>query len=93
MLEKKKPREQSGRDSFSRYKAQVRSAAMATLSILEGKDIDRVYCDLHDDFVVRKQDANGYSYLFYQVKTKGKLNHNWTLAEVFGFNSKKAQDK
>lgn len=88
MLDKKTPREQSGRDSFGRYRAQVRSAAMATLSILEGKEIDRVYCDLHDDFVVRKQDSNGYSYCFYQVKTKGKLNHSWTLSEVFGLNSR-----
>ena len=87
MLEKKTPREQSGRDSFSRYRAQVRSAAMASLSILEGKEIDRVYCDLHDDFVIRKQDSNGYSYIFYQVKTNGKQNHNWKISEVFGLNS------
>lgn len=84
MLDKVKPREQSGRDSFSRYKAQVRSAAVATLSILEEQEIDRVYCDLHDDFVIRKKDANGISYIFYQVKTKEKQNHNWTLNEMFG---------
>ncbi len=84
VLETKKPREQSGRDSFSRYRAQVRSAAMASLSILEGQSIDRVYCDLHDDFVVRQKDENGYSYIFYQVKTKGKQNHNWSLNEIFG---------
>lgn len=88
MLDQKAPREQIGRDTFGRYKAQVRSAALATLSILEGKEIDRVYCDLHDDFVIRKQDSNGYSYLFCQVKTKGKPNHRWTLSEVFGLNSK-----
>ena len=88
MLETKKPREQSGRDSFSRYRAQVRSAAMASLSILEGKEIDRVYCDLHDDFVVRKKDGHGFSYIFYQVKTKGKQNHHWSLNEVFGLNTK-----
>ncbi|MCI2284369.1 DUF4297 domain-containing protein [Colwellia sp. MSW7] len=84
MLETKKPREQSGRDSFSRYRAQVRSAAIASLSILEGDDVDRVYCDLHDDFVVRKKNSSGYSYVFYQVKTMGKKNHNWTLNELFG---------
>jgi hypothetical protein len=87
MLETKKPREQSGRDSFSRYKAQVKSAAMASLSILEGQDVDRIYCDLHDDFVVRKRNSVGYSYIFYQVKTKGKQNHNWSLNELFGLNS------
>jgi hypothetical protein len=45
MLEKVNPREQAGRDSFSRYRAQVRSAAIAALSILDGESIDRVYCD------------------------------------------------
>ena len=83
-LSTKQPREQSGRDSFSRYRAQVRSAAMAALSILEGKDIDRVYCDLHDDFVVRINDCVGVRYTFYQVKTKGKQNHIWTVNEIFG---------
>ena len=84
MFDQVKPREQSGRDSFSRYRAQVRSAAMAALAILEGREIDRVYCDLHDDFVIRKNDSGAYSYVFYQVKTKGKQNHQWTLDEVFG---------
>lgn len=87
-LEKKKPREQDGRDSFGRYRAQVRSAAIASLSILENKNIDRVYCDLHDDFVVRSVDKNGIGYLFYQVKTKGKSNHNWTVNELFGLKEK-----
>ena len=94
MLHTKKPREQDGRDSFSRYRAQVRSAAIASLAILEGQNIDRIYCDLHDDFVVRRKEENGFSYIFYQVKTKGKQNHNWSLNEVFGLNSKlKKQDK
>ncbi len=88
MLDTKKAREQNGRDSFSRYRAQVRSAAVASLSILEGATIDRVYCDLHDDFVIRKKDKDGFSYIFYQVKTKGKQNHNWTINEVFGLNTR-----
>ncbi|NQZ52041.1 MAG: DUF4297 domain-containing protein [Moritella sp.] len=49
--------------------------------------MDRVYCDLHDDFVVRKKNTSGYSYVFYQVKTMGKQNHNWTLNELFGLKS------
>lgn len=88
MLETKKAREQSGRDSFSRYRAQVRSAAVATLSILEGLDVDRIYCDLHDDFVIRKKDDDNFTYIFYQVKTKGKQNHNWTINELFGLKSR-----
>lgn len=94
MLETKAPREQNGRDSFSRYRAQVRSAALAALSILEGKEIDRIYCDLHDDFVVRKKNDRGYGYIFYQVKTHGKQNHNWSLNELFGIkSSSRNQDK
>lgn len=88
VLETAQPREQSGRDSFARYKAQVRSAAIAALKILSNTDVDRVYCDLHDDVVVRKKDANGLAYIFYQVKTRAKQNKNWTLAEVFGIKPK-----
>jgi len=89
MLDQHNPREQSGRDSFERYRAQVRSAAIASLSILEGKDIDRVYCDLHDDFVIRKKDSNNFTYIFYQVKTKAKQNHTWTVSELFGLRKRK----
>ncbi|WP_195296815.1 dsDNA nuclease domain-containing protein [Citrobacter farmeri] len=81
------PREQDGRDSFGRYRVQVRSAAVASLQILSGKAIDRVYCDLHDDIVVRKKNVNGNTYVFYQVKTRAKLNKNWSLLEVFGIYS------
>lgn len=89
MLETVKPKEQAGRDSFGRFKAQSRSAAIATLSILEGSNnVDRVYCDLHDDFVVRINNNGVYSYVFYQVKTHGKQKHNWTLNEVFGLSSR-----
>jgi hypothetical protein len=88
MLHTRTPREQNGRDSFSRYRAQVRSAAIASLAILEGQNIDRIYCDLHDDFVVRRKEKNGFSYTFYQVKTKGKRNHNWTINEIFGLNAR-----
>ncbi|AIN19486.1 dsDNA nuclease domain-containing protein [Yersinia rochesterensis] len=84
VLETVPPREQSGRDSFARYRAQVRSAAIAALQMLSSTTIDRVYCDLHDDVVVRKKDENGLTYVFYQVKTRAKQNKNWTLGEVFG---------
>lgn len=84
VLETKRLREQNGRDAISRYKAQYRSAAVASLSILEGKEVDRVYCDLHDDFVIRKKRGDNHVFLFYQVKTKDKQNHNWTVIELFG---------
>ena len=79
------PREQNGRDTFARYKAQVRSAAIAALAILEGK-IDRVYCDIHDDFVIRYKEGNNFKYSFFQVKTKDKLNSNWSTNKIFGLN-------
>ena len=87
MLENSPPREQAGRDSFSRYRAQVRSATLASLSILEGKQVDRVYCDLHDDFVVRLNVNEEFFYVFYQVKTYGKQNYNWTVNDIFGISS------
>lgn len=88
MIDEVIPREQNGRDSFSRYKAQARAAAMAALSILKNGDIDRVYCDFHDDFVIRKRTNDGYCYIFHQVKTKDKQNHLWKLNEVFGIKLK-----
>jgi hypothetical protein len=82
-----KPREQAGRDTYDRFRAQTRSAAIAALAILEG-DVDRVYCDLHDDFVVRYKQSNGYKYCFFQVKTKEKSNYNWTINDLFGISTK-----
>jgi hypothetical protein len=81
-----KPREQVGRDTFSRYRAQVRSAAIAALAILEG-EVDRVYCDLHDDFVVRYKLDKCYKYSFFQVKTNDKSNSSWTINDLFGISS------
>lgn len=83
------PREQSGRDSFERYQAQVRSASIAALTILEGTEVDRIYCDLHDDFVKRRVNGGGYD--FFQVKTKAKQNQNWKLLDVFGIKSKSSK--
>ncbi|TDO99917.1 dsDNA nuclease domain-containing protein [Marinomonas balearica] len=85
-----KPREQAGRNTYDRFRAQTRSAAIAALAILEG-DVDRVYCDLHDDFVVRYKLSNGYKYCFFQVKTKEKSNYNWTINDLFGISTKKTK--
>ncbi|WP_133179624.1 dsDNA nuclease domain-containing protein [Shewanella decolorationis] len=93
MLHKVSPREQNGRDSFSRFKAQAKAAAIASLSILDKDGVDRVYCDLHDDFVVRKIGENGVGYIFYQVKTNSKQNHNWTINELFGLLTQKNRIK
>ena len=66
-----------------RFNMQHQAAAYAALEVLESGDVDRVYCDYHDDFVVRRQSPAGTNYHFYQVKTKGKANHLWSLSEVF----------
>ncbi|WP_146135911.1 dsDNA nuclease domain-containing protein, partial [Yersinia pseudotuberculosis] len=87
-----KPREQAGRDTLERYNAQVRAASIACLSILEGKDVVRVYCEFHDDFVIEKNKLGKIAYSFVQVKTKDKLSDIWKLNDVFGIltrNSKK----
>lgn len=82
MIDKYKPREQSGRDTFSRYRTQIRSTAICSLKILESKEVDRIYCDLHDDIVIRNKTDDGYVYIFMQVKTKSKQNHNWNTNDL-----------
>jgi hypothetical protein len=83
------PREQDGRDAFARYRAQVRAAAIASLAILESKEVDRIYCDLHDDYVVRSSNSGAkVRYEFVQVKTKAKQNENWTIGELLGIDGR-----
>lgn len=79
------PTENVGRETISRFDMQFQAAAFAALEILEGKGIDCVYCDFHDDFVVRRQEQGKTTYHFFQVKTKKKLHHQWDLAEIFAF--------
>lgn len=85
------PRENAGRDTIARFQAQFRAAAYAALSILHGKDIDRVYCDYHDDFVVRHNANAKITYHFHQVKTKNKRNHQWGLRDIFGLSKRGKQ--
>lgn len=82
-IETATPAEDVGRDTLSRYDMQFQAAAYAALQILEGKGVDCVYCDFHDDFVVRRVVAGVTTYHFFQVKTKNKLNHQWSLSEIF----------
>lgn len=83
------PREQSGRDTFSRYKAQAKSAGLASLEILDNSDIDKIYCEWHDDYVIRKVNDGVISYNFIQVKTNRRSNYQWSLNELFGFSKQK----
>jgi len=77
------PREVVGRETMLRFHMQHQAAAYAALEVLESGDVDRIYCDYHDDFVARRQSSTGIIYHFYQVKTKGKANHLWSLRQVF----------
>ena len=71
---------------------QFQAAAYAALEILEGTGVVCVFCDFHDDFVVKREKAGASNYHFYQVKTKGKLNHQWSLLEVLGFKKRGQSD-
>ncbi len=85
------PRETIGRETILRFSMQFQAAAYAALEILTGKDVDRVYCDYHDDFVVRRTVDGCAEYHFFQVKTKKKMNYQWGLRDVFSL-KKKSQD-
>lgn len=81
-------RENKGRDTIDRYRLQFIAAAYASLEILKGQEVDRVFCDYHDDFVVRSRKNDCYIYRFFQVKTKEKLNKPWSCLESFGLKKK-----
>lgn len=83
-LHEVEPRENVGRETIARYQAQFRGAAFECLSLLEDEALDRVYCDYHDDFVSRLNVNGSYVYNFFQVKTKGKLNYQWSVNDVLG---------
>lgn len=77
-------REQSGRDTINRFRAQFRAATIESLALLENKEIERIYCDFHEDYVVKYVTASKTQYRFVQVKTKSQLNYRYTILEVFG---------
>lgn len=84
------PRETAGRETALRFRMQFQAAAYAALEILSGSEVDRVYCDYHDDFVVRRSSPAGVNYHFFQVKTKDRLNKQWTLLEIFALRKRGA---
>ncbi|WP_189337932.1 dsDNA nuclease domain-containing protein, partial [Photobacterium sanguinicancri] len=88
-------REVAGRDAMSRFNLQFKATTIAALTILDGGDIDRVYCDYQDDFVVREVVSGEHKYIFCQVKTNKKSNHLWSTRQIFGLykTSKKASVK
>lgn len=83
LLHEVKPREEAGREAIARFAAQFRAAAYMSLAILENGEIDCVFCDFHDDYVVRRRVNQDVRYDFYQVKTKGKSNYQWSQPDVY----------
>ncbi|SDU32667.1 dsDNA nuclease domain-containing protein [Pseudomonas yamanorum] len=82
------PREQSGRDTIDRFQAQFKAASLESLALLENGEINRVYCDVHEDYVVKYVVNSKSHYRFVQVKTKSKLNHQYNILEIFGLKKK-----
>lgn len=84
MLEKIPPREQAGRDAITAFSAQFKAAGYAALEILDGGEVSVVYCDYHDDYVVKLVSATDQQFRFSQVKYKVKRNHQWKPLDLFG---------
>lgn len=87
-LTDKATREHGGRIAIERFKAQFKAAGLESLGLLEDGDMERVYCDFHEDYVVKHVVDSNPRYRFVQVKTKGKLNHQYNMLEVFGLKKK-----
>lgn len=81
-------REQAGRDTINRFRAQFRAATIESLALLEDKEVERIYCDFHEDYVVKYVVASQAQYRFVQVKTKSQLNYRYNILEVFGIKKK-----
>lgn len=92
IIHEKLPRETVGRDTMVRFRMQFQAAAFAALEILNGREVDRIYCDYHDDFVVRRTVAGVVEYHFFQVKTKGRANQQWDIDGVFALKKAGALD-
>ena len=92
IIHAKAPRETVGRETANRFRMQFQAAAFAALEILSGKEVDRVYCDYHDDFVVRRTVGDSIQYHFFQVKTKGKANQQWKVDEIFSLKKREKLD-
>ncbi|HEK0905529.1 MULTISPECIES: dsDNA nuclease domain-containing protein [Pseudomonas] len=82
-------REQAGRDTINRFRAQFRAALIESLAILEESEIERIYCDYHEDYVVKYVIDGETRYRFVQVKTKTKLNDQYTILDIFGIKKRR----
>lgn len=83
-LTDKATREHGGRIAIERFRAQFKAAGLESLRLLEDGDMERVYCDFHEDYVVKHVVNSTPRYRFVQVKTNGKLNYQYNILEIFG---------
>jgi hypothetical protein len=83
-LTDKATREHGGRIAIERFRAQFKAAGLESLRLLEDGDMERVYCDFHEDYVVKHVVNFKSRYRFVQVKTNGKLNYQYNILEIFG---------
>lgn len=87
-LHEVKPRELNGRDTINRFQAQFKAASLECLALLENGEMERIYCDYHEDYVIKHVTSDGTHYKFVQVKTKAKQNHLYNILEIFGLKKK-----
>jgi len=66
------PGEDVGRETLSRFDMQFQAAAFAALEILEGNGVECIYCDYHDDFVVRRVVDGNTTFHFFPYRSAGR---------------------
>lgn len=89
MFYKQRPREQGGRTALERFDCQIKSGVIACLEILNEDEVQKVYCEFHDDVVVQRKLDNKTTYDFIQVKTQEDIREPWGLNKLFGINTQK----
>ncbi len=83
------PREQGGRTALERFDCQIKSGVIACLEILDENEVQKVYCEFHDDVVIQRLMNGELIYDFIQVKTQENVRDLWGLNKLFGFNTQK----
>lgn len=83
------PREQGGRTALERFDCQIKSGVIACLEILDENEVQKVYCEFHDDVVIQRLMNGELIYDFIQVKTQENIRDLWGLNKLFGFNTQK----
>jgi hypothetical protein len=87
MFHNLRPREQGGRTALERFDCQIKSGVIACLEILNENEVQKVYCEFHDDIVVQRMLNNESTYDFIQVKTQENIRELWGLNTLFGINT------